>query len=573
MIRFRDITIGDKEEILSYTLESDRRNCDLSFANLISWRFLYNTQFAILDHHLVLRFYAGRHLAYMMPIPEPGFLGGYFSVIKAIMDDSTAMGHPLLMLGVSREKAEILDTLFPETFRIEPDRDRADYIYSRERLVSLSGKKLQAKRNHANKFRLLYPEYEYRELTKEMVPQCLELERKWRRNAMKEDKGGLSVELRSMTRAFNRWESLGLIGGTIWVGDRLVAFTFGNPINKTTFDVCVEKADIGYEGIYAVINQEFARHIPENFIYINREEDLGDEGLRRSKLSYRPEMLLEKFCVMERHPLSCFEDQNRIKEEAIRLWRTAFPEDSESFVALYFNKVYSSANNICVQIDRHVVAGLQALPYKMLYKNKEVPIAYISGVATLPNFRRQGIGGNLMMQAHFRLFCGHFLFSVLIPAEPWIASWYESLGYVWAIKCMIPPSDMATLSFGDFDKRQRAKPCVVLQSERNFEIAKEDYFGNPEYYKSKTNDIPAMIRIIDAKEALSLYASANPDASFSLRIEGDSHIPSNNSYYTVNQGLAIQTDEPCVDAKRLSVSQLASLIFEGMDSQMTLMLN
>ena len=103
-----------------------------------------------------------------------------------------------------------------------------------------------------------------------------------------------------MTRAFNRWSELGLFGGSIFVGGRMVAFTYGCPINHNTFDVCVEKADVNYEGAFSIINQEFAKHIPEQYFYINREEDLGIPGLRQAKLSYQPFLLLEKSAAVKR---------------------------------------------------------------------------------------------------------------------------------------------------------------------------------------------------------------------------------------------------------------------------------
>ena len=166
------------------------------------------------------------------------------NVIRAIRNDSIAMGHPFLLLGVCNYMRDIIEKAFPDTFNITPNRDYSDYIYTREKLANLSGKKLQSKRNHINKFKSLYPDYEYRELTPELVPQCLDLEKQWRKiskddNDENELDEGLSEELRSMTRAFHRWNELGLIGGTIWVDGKLVAFTFGCPINQSTFDVCV----------------------------------------------------------------------------------------------------------------------------------------------------------------------------------------------------------------------------------------------------------------------------------------------------------------------------------------------
>ena len=587
MIKFKDVTVGDKDLIQSFTLYGERQNCDLSFANLISWRFLYNTQYAVVDDYLVFRFYTGRHLAYMMPVPRPrrqedGSLRVEpcdecsVSVIRAIRDDSIAMGHPFLMLGVCNYMRDIIEKHFPDTFDIKPDRDYSDYIYLRDKLVSLSGKKLQSKRNHINKFKSLYPGYEYRELTPELIPQCLEVERQWRA-VSKEDNGDepdeeLSEELRSMTRAFNRWDKLGLTGGAIFVDGRMVAFTYGCPINQTTFDVCVEKADVGYEGAFAIINQEFARHIPEQYYYVNREEDMGDEGLRRAKLSYKPDILLEKNVIMEKHPLADFEDQGRIRQETMELWRSTFG-DPEEFIQLYFSRVYRSEYNVCCQLDGRVVAALQTLPYPMLYRGREVNTAYISGVAVTESYRGQDIGNNLMRQAHFRLYYKDTVFASLIPAEPWLYGWYGKCGYAQVITCKPAPADPMAVSFADFDRIQRARNCVLLHDEDGYGVIRDDIRLAGEAYRPQAEDIPAMLRVIDAKKALRLYVETHPGTDMVLRVEGDADIPMNNAYYVLKDGTVRQTDEPCPSAVKLTIDALARFIFDGEDAEMNLMLN
>ena len=483
MIKFKDLMTDDRQLIQSYTLWGERQNCDLSFGNLISWKFLYNTQFAIVNDYLVFRFHYNRHLAYMMPVakPQPQEDGTFkvkpcdecsIEVIKAIRDDSIAMGHPFLMMGVCNYMRDLIEQRFPDTFDIKPNRDFADYIYTREKLVNLSGKKLQSKRNHINKFKSLYPNYEYRALTPDLIPQCLALEKQWRK-VSKDDTDEtdldeeLSEELRSMTRAFNRWDRLGLVGGTIWIDNTLVAFTFGCPINQTTFDVCVEKADVNYEGAFTIINQEFVKHLPEKYFYINREEDMGDEGLRRAKESYKPDILLEKNTVMEKYPLADFEDQDRIKEETRELWKQVF-NDSEKFMDLYFNRVYQPKYNITCQIN--VVAALQTLPYTLLYHGSEVKTAYISGVSTHPDFRQQGVADNLMRQAHFDLFYKEVVFATLIPAEKWLYEWYGRCGYAEQITCTPPPTGIEKMNFETFDKLQRTKNCVLLHDREGFDI-------------------------------------------------------------------------------------------------------
>lgn len=587
MIKFKDITEDDKELIQSFTLWGERQNCDLSFSNLISWRFLYNTQFAIVDDYLVFRFYMGHHLAYMMPVPRPKRQeDGTFkvepcdecsvSVIRAIRDDSIAMGHPFLMLGVCNYMRDIIEEHFPDTFDIKPDRDFSDYIYTRDKLINLSGKKLQSKRNHINKFKNLYPDYRYRELTPELIPQCLELERQWRRTS-KDDNGDvpdedLSEELRSMTRAFNRWDRLGLVGGTIFVCDKLVAFTFGCPINQCTFDVCVEKADVNYEGAFTIINQEFVKHLPEQYYYINREEDMGDEGLRRAKLSYKPDILLEKNVIMEKHPLAAFEDQDRIKEETREIWKQVF-NDPDKFIDLYFSRVYRSEYNVCCQIDGKVVAALQTLPYTMLYDGREVKTVYVSGVSTRPEYRRQDIGNNLMRQAHFRIYYREIVFASLIPAEEWLYEWYEKCGYARVMTCTPPPADAMATPFEEFDRIQRAKRFVLLHDEDGYEVIREDIRLAGDEYRPQAKNIQAMLRVINAKKALELYAELNPDKDMVLRVEGDGDIPMNNAYYVIKNGKVRQTDEPYADALKLTINGLAEFLFDGVGAEMNLMLN
>ncbi|MFC2384043.1 MAG: GNAT family N-acetyltransferase [Hoylesella saccharolytica] len=588
MIKFKELMTDDRQLIQSYTLWGERQNCDLSFANLISWKYLYNTQFAIVNDYLVFRFHYNRHLAYMMPVAKPQLQeDGTFKVqpcdecsievIKAIRDDSIAMGHPFLMMGVCNYMRDLIEQRFPDTFDIKPNRDFADYIYTREKLVNLSGKKLQSKRNHINKFKSLYPNYEYRALTPDLIPQCLALEKQWRK-VSKDDTDEtdldeeLSEELRSMTRAFNRWDRLGLIGGTIWVDNKLVAFTFGCPINQTTFDVCVEKADVNYEGAFTIINQEFVKHLPEKYFYINREEDMGDEGLRRAKESYRPDILLEKNIIMEKYPLADFEDQDRIKEETRELWKLVF-NDSEKFMDLYFNRVYQPKYNITCQINRHVVAALQTLPYTLLYHGSEVKTAYISGVSTHPDFRQQGVADNLMRQAHFDLFYKEVVFATLIPAEKWLYEWYGRCGYAEQITCTPPPTGIEKMNFETFDKLQRTKSCVLLHDREGFDIIQEDIRLAGADYHPTTQPVQAMIRVVNVKRALELYLKHHPETNTVLRVEDDHDIPMNNAYYILKSGRVKKTDEPDANALRLRIEALADFIFKDEGAEMNLMLN
>ena len=301
MISFKDITLADKDTITSFTMKSDRRNCDLSFSNLCSWRFLYDTKFAVVDNFLVFKFWAGEQLAYMMPIGT----GDLKAILRKLIEDADKEKQSFCMLGVCSNMRVDLETTLPSQFVFTEDRDYADYIYLKSDLSTLKGKKFQSKRNHINRFRNTYPDYEYTPITPDRIQECLDLEAEWCKVNNCDQQEGTGNERRALIYALHNFEALGLTGGILHVNSKIVAFTFGMPINHETFGVHVEKADTNIEGAYAMINYECANRIPEQYIYINREEDLGIEGLRKAKLSYQPVTILEKYMAcLQDHPMN-----------------------------------------------------------------------------------------------------------------------------------------------------------------------------------------------------------------------------------------------------------------------------
>ena len=207
--------------------------------------------------------------------------------------------YPLVIMGITPRCREHLESVLPGAFTFLEDEGNADYIYLRERLVTLSGKSLQSKRNHINKFEKLYPNYSYEPITGGGCAECLAVEREWLLRHGTEE--GEDKEQEVIQRLFDHFDELGLSGGILRVDGRVVAFTLGSPINETTFGVHIEKADRDYEGSYTMINKLFSSTIPEQYVYVNREEDLGLEGLRKAKLSYKPETILPKIAAVLRH--------------------------------------------------------------------------------------------------------------------------------------------------------------------------------------------------------------------------------------------------------------------------------
>lgn len=299
---FKVIGIEDKEIIEKYTIPSDERDCDLSFANLCSWQFITESSYAVMDGLLVIRFAHPKwgH-EYFMPMNKGGEAdrAQALQVLEQLAGEADTKQEPLCLRGVSPALEEKLTGSGLGNFNFVKDRDYFDYVYQRQDLAELKGKHYQPKRNHVNKFKREY-NFTAEPLTQQAVAECLEFEASWCRVHGYEEDENILNERQAMVYAFEHWERLGLRGLVIRVEGKVAAFTFGAPINHDTFGVHFEKADIRIDGAYSAVNQFFAASLPEEYVYLNREEDLGIPGLRQAKLSYQPAFLLEKIRAVKK---------------------------------------------------------------------------------------------------------------------------------------------------------------------------------------------------------------------------------------------------------------------------------
>ena len=290
-LNFHTLTIDDRAAVQAVSLVSGRRNCNFSLANLVGWQFWYRTEVCVLPDAVVLRFSLDGERAYM--VCQRGTPS--CELLQALCEDC---GHALTLLGLEDEAAlHLQQTACRKGINISVTsrRDQYDYIYRRENLAGLHGGKLQAKRNHVNRFRAAYPDFEYRPLEPSLFDECRRVATLWHDGKQHDNPvygDTIEVEKRAMENVFTYWNELGMLGGSIFLDGRMVAFTYGNAVTNDTFDVCVEKADLSVEGAFSIINQQFCAHLPERFTFVNREEDMGLPGLRKAKLSYHPVELL-----------------------------------------------------------------------------------------------------------------------------------------------------------------------------------------------------------------------------------------------------------------------------------------
>ena len=447
MIEFKPVRLEDRAVIERYTMPSGICNCDLAFANMYCWQEVFHSAWAEIDGFLVIRFQidGGERIGYMQPVGT-GDLG---AIIPSLREDAHAHGQRLRIIGLTDEGRETIARVHPCRFAFESDRALEDYVYNADDLRNLAGRRYQPKRNHINRFEAEYPDYRYEELTPDRFEACMALERAWRR----EHEGHTSelcAEQRAMQRAFRHFGELGLIGGCIYVGDRLAAFTYGSAVNDHTFDTHVEKADTEFDGAFTIINKLFAQHLPERFTLINREEDLGLEGLRQAKLSYHPAFLQHKFTAICLHP-----DELACKD----LWMKSFG-DEEQFADSFIMRYYSRERMLTAEIEGRTAAMLHLVPFDTELGRT----TYIYAVATDPAFRGRGLASQLMREAMQAVAerGDDAAFLIPTPGQEWLHGFYGRPGDGLAARPVGPAARKTDGNLPQIKKNRSLTPVLFI---------------------------------------------------------------------------------------------------------------
>lgn len=296
MIEFKKLDPANKAAYDAYLLDCGQRGCEYNFANLYLWG---RQKAAFLGDNLVFFSQFNQRSVYLFPICR----GDVKEVIDAIIHDAHVRGIPCRLTSLTHEDCDLLESLYPDMFRFHHERSNFDYIYSIEDLATLKGKKFQKKRNHLNKFKQMHPDYRLEPLTDENTPMVVDLLDRWYRTKLEADPtADYHMEQAAIYKALRCRKALGMDGLVLMDGDELLAMTMGTPLSSNTFDVQFEKAID--ETAYVAMCSGFASHLMQthpDILFLNREDDLGIEGLRKSKLAYNPVLLIEKHwaCLKE----------------------------------------------------------------------------------------------------------------------------------------------------------------------------------------------------------------------------------------------------------------------------------
>ena len=291
MLNFKIIDKDQLEEYKKYYDYSTSFGCDTNLINIYLWRYEYNINLAVFDDTLIKAYFRddGTVWGYCMPVGK-----NTKGALEEIFNDAKERGAEPNIVMLTTEQKALLESLYPNKFTFKPSLENQDYIYYSRDLATLEGKKFHSKRNHISRFYRTYKNTKFKMIDKTNISDAMRVVFDWyKENNISSDD---SSEIQVVREALENIENLKMSGALLYVDERPVAMTLGSEISDRVYDINFEKALRKYDGAYAVINNEFAKTLTQ-YEYINREEDMGIEGLRKAKLSYNPVIVLQRFTV------------------------------------------------------------------------------------------------------------------------------------------------------------------------------------------------------------------------------------------------------------------------------------
>ena len=291
MIPFTKLPLHDKARLEPFLMKADRQACEYSFANLFLWG---KKSGSVQDGYLLVEAKFDRKNVYLFPVGE----GDLKAALDALLHDAAVRRNSCCIAALTEADCRLVEQLYPGKFSFYCDRDSYDYLYAVEDLAELKGRKFQKKRNHLNRFRQEHPSAEIKPLDESNRVAAFHLAEQWYENRSAADPDrDYHLEHQALHRAFAFYSQLKMEGVVLMENGKGLAFAMGSRLNQDTFDIHFEKALDAAEGAYAAVNRGFARYLREKYPdikWLNREDDMGIEGLRKAKLSYCPDHMVEK---------------------------------------------------------------------------------------------------------------------------------------------------------------------------------------------------------------------------------------------------------------------------------------
>ncbi|VVB54050.1 Uncharacterised protein [uncultured archaeon] len=281
--KFKPITLNDKPLFDGFFRKHPQKISEYTFTNLFCWRRMWNYRYAVIDGHLIVESDEKQGPAFYPPVgPDPA------GMIKALSKE-----YPDWHFSMVEEDVALK---LKDSFLVRKDEDQRDYVYLTEDLRALPGTKYSVKRNFIRRCQQHNPEV--CALSDERVREFIEMQERWCDEHKCLSNNQLTSEDDAIKQLLTNHKKLGVLGVCVTINGQLEAFALGEPINPSTYIEHFEKASVKYDGLYQFVLHEFAKSIPPQFKFLNREQDLGVAGLRKAKLSWHPVGYVEKYSLL-----------------------------------------------------------------------------------------------------------------------------------------------------------------------------------------------------------------------------------------------------------------------------------
>jgi hypothetical protein len=297
IINFKSLALEDKETIESFIDKSNLESYENLFSSLYMWRKFNDLKYAVIDGALVFeKNEEGRGIFYSQPVGCNS--ENISSIIEKLVERNRELGRKEMLFGDSDEKfIEDLKKYTDYKVEAEEDTDDAEYVYSINELIELKGKKFHGKKNHVNSFIKSY-NYEIREINSdEIIEDCLLLLHKWHEEVAVTVDQEMLAEIEAIKDVFRELKYFDLKSIAVYVEGKLAGFAVGEKVNDKMAVIHIERGETDFNGIYAFVNREFLVRNFSDLEFVNRQEDTGNEGLRKAKTSYHPVKMVRKYLI------------------------------------------------------------------------------------------------------------------------------------------------------------------------------------------------------------------------------------------------------------------------------------
>jgi hypothetical protein len=422
MMIFQKIKPSDKDKIYELYARQKTLGTEYCLVTLFEWHKKFNLEAAIGDDYVCLRLYFKGKLYYFPPLTTSK------QRFSELLDALIGMG--------AQSFAEVTDFTLPEfckrNFTITPNRDMAEYVYSSKSFISLEGKSLHSKRNHISQFVSSY-KYAFETYNSSYRAGVMQLLDQWNAQklaSLQNGEGGEDAEyFKATARAekelvqnvLDNLEFYNCFADVLLVDGKVIGASFGEILPTGVGAVYFEKADTAYNGAYTMLANLFAGKHFSDVAYINRQEDMGNEGLRKAKLSYKPKYIFMKYLAQGKK-----DRDDRFSEDVIQLYKDSFPEDDEATVNYFFNNVFSPDRLKNIRIGDTLVSALHIVPKTLDYCGKQVFLPFMVGISTAEQFKNKGYASRLIDETLRCMHSQNVPFTALYPA---IEGFYKRLGF------------------------------------------------------------------------------------------------------------------------------------------------